>query len=47
MDLGPVAEIMRSYPWTCIECKTCEICHEKGDDVRVILRFLNFNTHID
>ena len=21
------------YPWKCIECKTCEVCQEKGDDV--------------
>jgi hypothetical protein len=24
----------RSWDWKCIECKECEICHEKGDDVR-------------
>lgn len=33
MDLGTVADIVRSYPWKCVECKTCEICQEKGDDV--------------
>jgi len=33
MELGGVADVVRSYPWKCIECKTCEICLEKGDDV--------------
>lgn len=31
------AEIARRYPWMCIECKPCEICREKGDDVRSFL----------
>ena len=35
MDLGTVADLVRSYPWKCVECKTCEICQEKGDDVCV------------
>ena len=35
MDLGSVADLVRSYPWKCVECKTCEICQEKGDDVCV------------
>jgi hypothetical protein len=35
MDLGSVADLVRSYPWKCVECKTCEICQEKGDDVRL------------
>lgn len=33
MELGEVSEVVRSYPWRCIECKICEICQEKGDDV--------------
>jgi len=33
MDLDEVGEVVRSYPWKCIECKICEICQEKGDDV--------------
>lgn len=33
MELGGVADVVRAYPWKCIECKTCEICFEKGDDV--------------
>ena len=40
MDLAPVADIMRSYPWKCIECKTCEICREKGNDVSIDPSFL-------
>lgn len=24
---------VKSYAWLCIECKRCEICDEKGDDV--------------
>jgi hypothetical protein len=35
MDLDSVADLVRSYPWKCVECKTCEICEEKGDDVCV------------
>lgn len=37
MELGDIGEILRSYPWKCIECKICEICQEKGDDVRIVL----------
>ncbi|KAI9454545.1 hypothetical protein BJY52DRAFT_1284058 [Lactarius psammicola] len=36
MDLGTVATLVRSYPWKCVECKTCEICQEKGDDARIL-----------
>lgn len=25
---------MRSYDWKCTECKTCDVCELKGDDVR-------------
>lgn len=35
MDLGSIGDILRSYDWKCIECKTCELCSEKGDDVRL------------
>jgi hypothetical protein len=37
MELGEVGEVIRSYSWKCIECKTCEICQEKGDDVSPFL----------
>ena len=40
MDLGSVADLVRSYPWKCVECKTCEICQEKGDDV-CLLSFMS------
>ncbi|KAF8274749.1 hypothetical protein EI94DRAFT_1712954 [Lactarius quietus] len=36
MDLGTVANLVRSYLWKCVECKTCEICQEKGDDARIL-----------
>lgn len=32
-----MGDVVRSYPWRCIECKICEICQEKGDDVCVII----------
>lgn len=31
-----VVKKMRSYDWCCIECKPCEVCLEKGEDVRFI-----------
>lgn len=27
------ADVAQHYNWRCMECKTCEICCEKGDDV--------------
>ncbi|KAA1467313.1 hypothetical protein DENSPDRAFT_792496, partial [Dentipellis sp. KUC8613] len=36
MQLKDVAETISQYPWTCVECKICEICHEKGDDSRIL-----------
>ncbi|KAG7089863.1 hypothetical protein E1B28_011507 [Marasmius oreades] len=33
---SPNLEMLRSYPWKCIECKNCEICMEKGDDNRIL-----------
>ena len=35
MELTSIGDIIRSYPWRCIECKICEVCNEKGDDVRI------------
>jgi heterodisulfide reductase subunit C len=29
------AAVAREYNWRCMECKTCEICTDKGDDVSV------------
>ena len=39
MELGDIGETLRGYEWQCIECKTCEICSEKGDDVRLMSFF--------
>ncbi|KAI0261497.1 hypothetical protein BC834DRAFT_465974 [Gloeopeniophorella convolvens] len=36
MSLGSVADLIRSYPWKCIECKTCEVCESGGDDARIL-----------
>ncbi|KIJ66686.1 hypothetical protein HYDPIDRAFT_85048 [Hydnomerulius pinastri MD-312] len=48
MELGGVADVVRSYPWKCIECKTCEICQEKGDDARILFcDFCDRGWHMD
>lgn len=26
-------KVVQSYEWRCIECKKCELCRDKGDDV--------------
>ncbi|KAJ7510422.1 hypothetical protein B0H11DRAFT_2168737 [Mycena galericulata] len=31
-----IGELIQSYEWVCIECKKCEVCHEKGDDARIL-----------
>lgn len=28
-----MGDIIRGYDWLCIECKKCELCEQKGDDV--------------
>jgi hypothetical protein len=33
MQLERLTDVVRTYPWKCIECKNCEVCQEKGDDV--------------
>lgn len=33
MQLTRVTDVVHAYPWKCIECKNCELCQEKGDDV--------------
>ena len=35
LQLSHLADRISSYDWHCIECKTCEICKVKGDDVSV------------
>ncbi|KAG1831991.1 hypothetical protein DFJ58DRAFT_848085 [Suillus subalutaceus] len=48
LQLGAIADTIRSYPWKCIECKTCEICQEKGDDERILLcDFCDRGWHMD
>ena len=31
-DMGLVRRV-KGYAWLCQECKRCEVCDEKGDDV--------------
>lgn len=33
-----LAAAVKTYPWTCLECKVCETCDSKGDDVSTSLR---------
>jgi hypothetical protein len=34
-----LVERARGWQWKCIECKECEICGTKGDDVSSLLNF--------
>lgn len=45
MQLPGLGDILRSYPWKCTECKTCEICGQKGDDVRFVFVLLDLLTN--
>ncbi|KAH6913061.1 hypothetical protein BKA70DRAFT_712081 [Coprinopsis sp. MPI-PUGE-AT-0042] len=36
MELGAIGDIVRSYPWRCVECKICEVCSQKGDDEQIL-----------
>lgn len=38
-DMGLVRRV-KAYAWLCQECKRCQICDEKGDDVRSLLLLL-------
>lgn len=33
LEIAYISSTVSSYSWECIECKKCEICKEKGDDV--------------
>jgi len=33
MQLSKIGDMILSYQWKCLECKNCELCGEKGDDV--------------
>jgi hypothetical protein len=35
MDLGEIADELKTYGWKCVDCKSCEVCQDKGDDVRI------------
>ncbi|KIK10120.1 hypothetical protein K443DRAFT_81614 [Laccaria amethystina LaAM-08-1] len=43
MELAEIGHVLISYPWKCIECKNCELCKEKGDDVSHV--FVKMPTH--
>ncbi|KAF9048534.1 hypothetical protein BJ165DRAFT_1343036, partial [Panaeolus papilionaceus] len=36
LKLDNLADVVRSYPWKCTECKSCEICNRKGDDEAMV-----------
>ncbi|KAJ7221010.1 hypothetical protein B0H12DRAFT_311714 [Mycena haematopus] len=37
LQLSPsIGELIQTYNWVCIECKKCELCHNKGDDARIL-----------
>ena len=33
LQLEDLGDAVRSYPWKCPECKSCEVCEEKDGDV--------------
>ncbi|KAF8624525.1 hypothetical protein AX15_005836 [Amanita polypyramis BW_CC] len=48
MNLTEIGDVVRQYPWKCIECKNCEICQEKGDDDRILFcDFCDRGWHMD
>lgn len=36
---------VRTYGWVCMECKTCEVCEIKGDDVSMLMSFSHWGRH--
>ncbi|KAF7327468.1 Histone acetyltransferase [Mycena kentingensis (nom. inval.)] len=37
LNVAPrVWRMISTYEWLCIECKKCEICHQKGDDASIL-----------
>lgn len=30
---GRLAKVVFTYNWACMNCKVCEVCNQKGDDV--------------
>ncbi|OBZ72296.1 Histone acetyltransferase KAT7 [Grifola frondosa] len=37
MQLPGLGDMMRSYPWKCAECKSCEVCQQKRDDSTMLI----------
>ncbi|KIO28367.1 hypothetical protein M407DRAFT_71837 [Tulasnella calospora MUT 4182] len=33
LKIEQIGDVIRSYDWTCMECKTCEVCNKKGREV--------------
>ncbi|KAG8898734.1 hypothetical protein FRC00_002365 [Tulasnella sp. 408] len=33
LKIEQIGDVIRSYDWTCMECKTCEVCTKKGREV--------------
>jgi len=36
LGIEGMADTVRSYPWYCIECKICEVCEKKGNEVCIL-----------
>ena len=32
------AKVAKSYNWQCLECKTCTICEDPGEEVSILLQ---------
>lgn len=47
LDLGQLGDVIRSYAWKCVECKSCEVCQEKGHDVRTCFCQSSFPSDMD
>lgn len=39
MELRKIVDVW-SYPWKCVECKACEHCQEKGDEVSLFVSYI-------
>ena len=40
LEIAHISDVVYNYSWECIECKKCEVCKEKGDDVSISLNLL-------
>ncbi|KZT07692.1 uncharacterized protein LAESUDRAFT_724683 [Laetiporus sulphureus 93-53] len=48
LGLSNIGDHMRSYAWTCPNCKKCEVCHaEEGDFRMIICDFCDRGWHMD